>query len=162
MRGPAPEMLVGCAHADGHNQDEDTMVERSHISGWWPAAFDPLKKVGETVAGWLAPRSDASGSSDKYLINMELPGVTAKDIEISMREGTMTVKGEKRFENEESDDNYFFSEREYGTFQRTFRLPADAAADNIVADFRNGLLTISIPKAAAPTVETSKIKIRTS
>jgi HSP20 family protein len=138
---------------------EDDMVERSHTAGWLP---ESLKQAGEKIAGWFAPRSDASVSVESYQINMELPGVDAGDIDIAMQDGTMIVRGEKRFENEERSDNYFFSEREYGAFQRSFRLPADAKLDAIEAGFRNGVLTITIPKLAAASGETRKISIKTS
>jgi HSP20 family protein len=141
---------------------EDVMVERSQAAGWWPSVYEPIKKAGEAVAGWLAPRSDASVSTENYQINMELPGVAADDIDISMRDSTMIVRGGKRFENTEQDDNFFFSEREYGAFQRSFRLPPDAHADNIVADYRNGVLTITIPKRAVPAADVRKIPIRSS
>lgn len=135
------------------------MVERSHTAGWLP---ETIKQAGEKIAGWFAPRSDASVATDSYQINMELPGVAAEDIDIAMQDGTMIVRGEKRFANEERGDNYFFSEREYGAFQRSFRLPADAKIDAIAADFRNGLLTVTIPKLAAPTGDMRKIPIRSS
>lgn len=136
------------------------MVERSHTAGWLPSVYEPLKRAGEKIADWFAPRSDASVSSASYQISMELPGVTVEDIDIAMQDGTMIVRGEKRFENEERGDNYFFSEREYGAFQRSFRLPADAKVEDIAADFRNGVLTITIPKIVAPAAEQRKIPIR--
>ncbi len=138
------------------------MVERSQVGGWWPTAYEPLKKIGETVAGWLAPRSDALAAPGSYQINLELPGVAVEDIDIAMRDGVVIVKGEKRSQSDEQGEDYFFSERGVWRFQRTFRLPSDAAADDIVADFRNGVLTINIPKVAEPASETSKIPIRTS
>jgi HSP20 family protein len=138
------------------------MVERSHTAGWLPSVYEPIKKAGEKIAEWFAPRSDASVSLECYSINLELPGVEAKDIDISMQNGTMIVRGEKRFESEEEGQNYFFSEREYGAFQRSFRLPPDARAEDIAADFRNGVLRITIPKLVAPASDLRKITIRTS
>jgi HSP20 family protein len=142
--------------------NEDVMVERSHTAGWWPTVYEPIKRAGEKIADWFAPRSDASASDASYRINMELPGVTADDIEVSVQDGTVIVSGEKRFANEEQGENYFFSEREYGAFQRSFRLPPDAKVGDIGADFRNGVLTVTIPKSTPQAEESRKVTIRTS
>ena len=138
------------------------MVERSHTAGWWPSVYEPIKRASDKIADWFAPRSDALMADANYQINLELPGVAADDIDISVQDGTILVHGEKRTDNEEQGENYFFSEREYGAFQRSFRLPADAKPNDIVADFRNGVLTITIPKIAAQTPDSRKIEIRTS
>ena len=73
-----------------------------------------------------------------------------------------TIKGEKRSEREEKGRTYFFSEREYGAFQRSFRLPEDAQADDVTADFKDGVLTVKVPKAGPPPDRTKKIKVRTA
>jgi len=140
------------------------MVERSHTAGtagWWPSVYAPMKAAGERIAGWFAPRSDASVGADAYQITMELPGCKAEDIDISLHDGAMVVSGEKRFESSEQGESYFFSEREYGAFQRTFRLPADARTEEIAADFRDGVLRISIPKLTAAARDGQKVAIRT-
>jgi hypothetical protein len=62
----------------------EAMVERSHTAGWRPAVYAPIKRAGEKIAEWFAPRSEATVSTDNYRISMELPGVAADDIEISM------------------------------------------------------------------------------
>ncbi len=138
------------------------MVERSHTAGWWPALHQPLQTAKEKLAEWFAPRSDASMSTQAYRISLELPGVAAEDIDISMHDGAMIVRGEKRFVKEEQTENYFFSEREYGMFQRTFRLPPDADARAIQADFKNGVLSIAIAKVTPKPAEARKIPIRTA
>ena len=136
------------------------MVEKSHTAGWWPQVYEPLRGLGEKIADWFAPRADAAATQDFYEINMELPGVSPDDIEVSHHDGSLTIKGEKRYRHEESGRSYFFSEREYGAFQRSFRLPADAQADNISADFKNGILMVKVPKAGPPPDRSKRIKIR--
>lgn len=138
------------------------MVERSHTAGWWPHLYEPLKKAGEKVAKWFAPRSEASRSADSYKIALELPGVDADDIEIAVQDDSLIVSGEKRFEREEEGDSFFFSEREYGAFERSFRLPGDADVNGVVADFKNGVLTITIPKTHPPRDDARRIPIRTA
>ena len=136
------------------------MVEKTHTAGWWPSVFDPLRQMGERVADWFAPRSEASVEGACYEITIELPGVKPEDIEVSARDGALTVKGEKRAERAVQGKSYFFSEREYGAFQRTFRLPPDADEDRIEAEFRDGVLTLKIAKAVETEPKPKKIAIR--
>lgn len=138
------------------------MVEKSHTAGWWPYLYQPLKGLGERIADWFAPRSEASAVQDCYEISLELPGVNADDIDVSVEDGHLTVKGEKRFEREEKGRTYFFSEREYGAFQRSFRLPPDARPDDVTADFTNGVLVLKVPKAGPPQERTKRIQIRSA
>ena len=136
------------------------MVEKAHTAGWWPYLYEPLRGIGEKIADWFAPRSEASAVQDCYEICLELPGVKADDIDVSIENGQLTVKGEKRFKREEKGRTYFFSEREYGGFQRSFRLPPDARSDDITADFTNGVLMLKVPKAGPPEERSKRIPIR--
>lgn len=136
------------------------MVEKSHTAGWLPNIYEPLRQVGQKVADWFAPRSDASTAADKYEINVELPGVKAEDVDVSVHDNSLVVSGEKRFEHEESGRTYFFSEREYGSFQRTFRLPPDADGEKIDAEFSDGILTLMVPKLTTSPKSTKKIAVR--
>jgi HSP20 family protein len=137
------------------------MVEKSHSAGWWPQFYEPLKGFGEKIADWFAPRSDASAAADAYEICLELPGVKAEDIEVTLHEGSLTVKGEKRFAREEKGRTYFFSEREYGAFQRSFRLPVEALDENISADFQDGVLTVRVPKKKPAETPSKRIDVKT-
>jgi len=122
------------------------MVEKSVSSGLWPQMFQPLRNVGTRVADWLAPASEASMNGDTYRIAVELPGVEEKDIDLTVDNGMVTVKGEKRTSREEKGDTWYFSEREYGSFSRSFRLPSDADENAVKADLKDGVLTIAVPK----------------
>lgn len=122
------------------------MVERTQTGGWMPSLYEPIRKVGQKVAEWFAPRSDAAVGQDRYEITMELPGIAQEDIDIAVQDGLLIVSGEKRAEHEETGKSYFFSEREYGAFQRVFRVPPDADAEAIDAELRNGVLRMSLPK----------------
>ena len=137
------------------------MVEKSHTAGWLPSLYEPIRGIGEKIADWFAPRSEASTAEGSYDITMELPGVTSGNIDVSVHDGNLTIKGEKRSEHEEKGRTYFFSEREYGAFQRSFRLPADAQAENITADFKNGILTVKVPKVGPPPDRSNRIKVQT-
>ena len=137
------------------------MVEKSHSAGWWPNLYEPVRGIGQKIADWFAPRSEASAAEDSYDIALELPGVKPEDIDVSVHNGHLTIKGEKRFQREEKGRTYFFSEREYGAFERSFRLPADTQGDKITADFKDGVLTLKVPKVGPPAEKSKRIKIQT-
>ncbi len=136
------------------------MVERSQTGGWMPSLYEPIKKASQKIAEWFAPRSDAAVTPMAYEIEMELPGVQPADIDLSVQDGMLVVTGEKRFEKTEEGRSYLFSEREYGAFQRAFRIPPDADVEAVDAEFRNGILTIRLPKARVGEGPARKIAIR--
>ena len=135
------------------------MVEKAHTAGWLPDFYEPLRNIGQKVANWFAPKSEASASQESYRIVLELPGVTPDNIQVTAQDNALTIKGEKKSHHEESGETYFFSEREFGAFQRTFRLPPDADADGISADFENGVLTVAVPKIRKAPAKETGIKI---
>jgi len=136
------------------------MVEKTHTAGLWPNLYEPLRTFGQKVADWFAPRSDASAMEEYYEINVELPGVKPEDVDVAIHDNSLVVRGEKRFEREEKGRTYFFSEREYGAFQRTFRLPADADADKIDATYSDGILCLKVAKRSASATSGKTINIR--
>ena len=142
-----------------------SMVEKSHTAAgeaarWWPGLYEPLRGLGQRVADFFAPSAEAAATDEFYEINIELPGVNSEDIDVSVHDGSMTIKGEKRSQREERGRTYFFSEREYGAFQRSFRLPADADPKNVSADFNDVVLSLRISKAGPPPDEVHKIEVR--
>lgn len=136
------------------------MVEKTHTAGLWPSLAEPFRSFGTRMADWLAPASDASTNGDAYRITMELPGVEEKDIDVSVHEGMVTVKGEKSSSREDKGETWFFSERQYGSFSRSFRVPVDAQADKVDAHLKDGVLTISIPKKGPEEAKSAKVPIR--
>lgn len=137
------------------------MVERSHTAGWPAQIYAPQRQMSEKSSDWFAPKADAAMTEECYGISMELPGVAVGDLQIIAQDGTLTVQGEKRFDHMDSGRTYFFSEREYGAFQRSFRLPPDAAADRIDAVFKNGVLEIAIAKLKPAAGDGRRVSIRT-
>ena len=138
------------------------MVEKSETGGFWPSLYDPFTRMGSRLAEWVAPASEAAADDNAYRISMELPGVEEKDIDVTMHDGVLQVKGEKRNEREESGDTWFFSERSFGSFSRSFRLPPDADAEKVEADLKDGVLTVSVKKRKEPEVSAKPVKIRKS
>ncbi len=103
-------------------------------------------------AGMLKPALDIQESDKQYRITLEVPGVEEKDIQITLDEDVLVVRGEKRQEQESKDGGFHRIERSYGSFQRALNLPGDANQDTIKATFKNGVLTITMDKreASAP------------
>jgi HSP20 family protein len=138
------------------------MVEKTHTSGYWPSLHDPFRNMGTKLAEFLAPASEASLAEGAYRIAIELPGVSEKDIEVTCHDGVVSVKGEKKTEREEKGETWYFSERQYGSFSRSFRLPPDADGDKVEADLKDGVLTIIVPRAEPKQPEATKVKIKKS
>jgi HSP20 family protein len=108
------------------------------------------------------PAIDMSEDDKAYKISAELPGLDAKDVDVSVSGGTLVLKGEKRQEKEEKDKNYYFSERAYGSFQRAFELPASVDRDKVSADFSKGVLTITLPKTPDAQKQQKKIEVKSA
>lgn len=138
------------------------MVEKSHGLGLWPSLYEPFRSMGTRLSDWLTPASEASSDEEAYRISMEVPGVSEDDIELTVDAGVVSIKGEKRTEKEEKGDTWFFSERQYGAFSRSFRLPADADEAGVSADLKDGVLTIVVPKKAAEENGSKTVKISKS
>lgn len=141
------------------------MVEKSHTAGgqepsWWPQVYEPLRGLGQKIAGFFAPHAEASATDDFYEINLELPGVALENINVSVHDNHLTVQGEKRSHHEEKGKTYFFSERQFGAFQRSFRLPPGVETDRISADFKDGVLTLKVPKSGPPPTSARRIDVR--
>ncbi len=95
----------------------------------------------------IVPDVDIVEKDDAYILKAELPGVSKDDGKITLRENLLTIKGEKRKEKEEKNRNSYRSERMYGTFERTFTLPSMVRDERIQANFKDGVLTVEIPKS---------------
>src|SRR5437763_2172844 len=96
------------------------------------------------TATW-APAVDVAEEGDKILVKVEVPGMDEKDLKVTFEDGMLTVTGERQFEQKD-ERNYHRIERSYGTFTRSFSLPSTVDAAQIVANYRNGVLEIEIPK----------------
>jgi HSP20 family protein len=101
---------------------------------------------GLTTAGEWAPTVDIVENEHVITIKAELPGIEAKDIAVTLDNNVLTLKGERRTEKEVKKENYHRMERAYGTFARAFAFPDYVDTTNVKADFKNGLLTLTLPK----------------
>lgn len=136
------------------------MVEKNAEYSRWPSLFDPLydplRNLGLRVADWLKPASAASGNEAANSISMELPGVSEEDIELSVNAGWLVIRGEKKTETEKKGNTWYFSERQYGAFCRTFQLPEDADGNKAHATMKDGVLTVTVPRIALEQKNSSK------
>lgn len=122
--------------------------------------FDGGNGAFETAFSVPSPAVDITEDETGYKLSAELPGMAEKDIEVSVVDDTLTIKGEKKQETEKKDENYYLSERSYGSFQRSFVLPDSVDADKIDAAFAKGVLTVTLPKKPEAKVEAKKIEVK--
>jgi HSP20 family protein len=125
---------------------EDLQNRLATLFGRAPVRRQDGQEESMTVAEW-APLVDISEDDREYLIKAELPGLKKDDVHISVEKGVLTITGERKFEKEEKDRKHHRVERAYGSFVRTFIVPDDAEADKVAAQFKDGVLTIHIPKS---------------
>jgi HSP20 family protein len=129
---------------------------------FWRRPFRSLAGFERNLAQKLVstPAVDVTESDKAYEIAAELPGMDEKDIEVNVANDGLTIKGEKKFEREEKQKDYYVSERRYGSFERHFGLPKDVEADKIEASFRNGVLKVTLPKTAEAQKPAKKIEVK--
>jgi HSP20 family protein len=106
------------------------------------------------------PAVDITEDTNAFKVTAELPGMAEKDVEVNVSGDVLTIKGEKRQEKEEKDNNYHMSERSYGMVERSFTLPKGVDSEKISAEFGKGVLTLTLPKRPEAQTETKKIDIK--
>jgi HSP20 family protein len=99
--------------------------------------------------GSWSPHVDIYENKDQIVLEAELPGMKREDFDLSVENNVITLRGERHFEKKEETDNYHRVERAYGSFVRSFTLPNTVSAEGAVADYRNGVLRVTLPKRAA-------------
>ncbi len=111
-------------------------------------------------AGELLPEVDIVETDDAYKVVAELPGVDPDDVSIELRGDMLTIRGEKKAEREEKEENRYLVERRFGRFERTIRLPAEIEPDKAEASFDKGVLTIRLPKPEAAQKPVKRIEVK--
>lgn len=133
----------------GDLRDEmERFFERFALPRW-----DDMPALGQ----WT-PRVDVTETKDAVVVKAEIPGVEQNDINASLQDQMLTIKGEKHEEKEQKDERYHRVERSYGAFLRAVRLPAPVDGGKVSATFKNGVLTVTMPKTAAAQGTTIPIK----
>ncbi len=101
---------------------------------------------GDTQVTTYAPRVDVVENKENFTVRAELPGMKKDDVKLTLENSVLTLSGEKRFDEKRDEDNFHLRETRYGKFERSFRLTDNIDRSNIVADYKDGVLTISLPK----------------
>jgi HSP20 family protein len=128
-----------------------TLFGRSAVRGNGEGAFG--------LADW-APLVDVSEDNKEFLIKAELPEVKKEDIKVSVENGMLRIRGERHSEKEESGKKYHRVERSYGSFERSFNLPETSKPDAMTAEYKDGLLTLHIPKSGEAPSKAIEVKIQ--
>ena len=108
---------------------------------------------------WM-PAADMSEDQKEIVVHAEIPGLNIKEIDVSLNGRVLTIQGERKQEREEKDKNYHRIERKYGSFSRTFELPADVDGDKVKAAYKDGILTLNLPKTKEQSIK--KIEVKTA
>jgi HSP20 family protein len=138
----------------------DRLFER-FSGGFGLPSFGRMFDVGpsfRTEFTMPVPAVDITEDDGGYKITAELPGMEDKDVEVAVTDDVLTIKGEKSTESEKKEKNYHLSERSYGSFQRSFVLPAGVDANKITASVAKGVLTVAVPKGAQAQKKTIEVK----
>jgi HSP20 family protein len=132
---------------------------RREMDRLWDRFFaeTPLaRRIGEE---WW-PSVDVSETKDNLVVKAELPGLEANDVDVSISGDVLTIKGEKKKEEEEKDEHHHYVERCYGSFQRSFRLPANVKSDKVEATFDKGILRVTLPKVEEAKKKKVEVKVK--
>jgi HSP20 family protein len=123
--------------------------------------WEPLRTNGGeetlTVAEW-SPRVDILEDENEFTVKAELPEMKREDVKVTVEDRVLTIAGERKQEKEEKNKRFHRVEREYGSFIRSFTLPANAADEKVSADFKDGLLKVHLPKQAKTSTKAVEIK----
>jgi len=129
---------------------------RREMDRLWESFFG--ERALEPAETWF-PALDVTETKDNIVVKAELPGIDPKDVEISLSGNVLTIKGEKKQEKEEKDENYHLVERRYGSFLRSIKLPVEVQEDKIEASCKNGVLKVVLPKSEKAKKKEIKIKV---
>ena len=110
----------------------------------------------------MMPAVDVAESDRAYKVHAELPGIDEKNVEVKVTDGVLTIKGEKQEEKEEKKKDYYLSERSFGSFQRAFQIPNGVDLDKIEANFKKGVLTVTLPKSTEAQKAEKKITVKSA
>ncbi len=122
-------------------------------------AFNPFVSEGDISTRTWAPPVDIYENENDIVLKAELPGIEPKDVEVKVEDNTLYLKGERKFEKEVKNESYHRVERSYGSFARSFSLPNSISTDKVKAEFKDGLLTLTLPKREEAKPRTVKIDV---
>jgi HSP20 family protein len=133
----------------------------NRLAPWFSTELRPGGNQNEmmTVTQWV-PLVDITEDDKEYLIKTELPEVKKEDVKVTVENGRLSISGERKFAREEKDKKYHRLERSYGSFLRSFTLPDVAKADQVMAEFKDGVLLVHVPKTTKPTAKNVEVNVQ--
>jgi len=139
---------------------EDVEKVRSEIDRLMDTFLFGVPQRGDfwEEAEWL-PAVDIAETKNEIVVNVEIPGMDPKEFDISLSEGTLTIRGEKKQDRLEKEENYHLTERRYGTLSRSISLPQEVESDKINKSYKKGVLTVTLPKSEGAKRKEIKIKV---
>ena len=140
----------------------DLLATQRDFDRLFKEAFSPFSGETEQSTRAWAPPVDIYETDNNIVLKAELPGIDPKDLEIRVEDNTLYLKGERKFEKEVKEEDYHRVERSYGAFSRSFSLPSSIDADKVKAEYKDGLLTLTLPKREVVKPKTIKIDVSKS
>jgi HSP20 family protein len=118
---------------------------RDELDRLFESPFAGLTNASQLLSGWT-PALDVYEDKENFIVKAELPGMKNEDIDVSLHDGSLSISGERKSETKHKDAEVYRAERFFGRFQRTVTLPAPVAADKVKAQYKDGILTVTLPK----------------
>lgn len=118
----------------------------------------PRRSDNSALTTW-APAVDIYETENELVVKVDLPDVSEKDLDVRVENNTLSIRGERKFEKKVEEENYLRVERTYGTFSRSFSLPSTVNNEAIKADYKNGVLTVTLPKRAESKPKQVKVNV---
>lgn len=133
---------------------------QNRLASFWN--LEPFRSMNSeetlTVAEWT-PRVDIVEDEKEIVVKAELPEMKKEDVKVTVDQGVLTISGERKIEKEEKNKKYHRIESEYGSFLRSFTLPAAVISEKVTADFKDGVLRVHLPKETKPGTKAVEIKV---
>ena len=149
-------------------RDVESSPDRSAVDLWremdtvFDRFFSDMRWPDRAMTSQFVPALDVSENDGEFVVKAELPGIDPKEVDINLTGNLLTIKGEKRHEEEKTEDGFHRVERSYGTFSRSFQLPCEVEEDKIEAHYKNGVLDLRLPKAESAKRKSIKIEVKDS
>lgn len=180
-RGMAPTVIdssPGWGVNGGKERKEENKMAIARIRSQRPVLWGPFFGMGgiqnemnrllsdyfgepaETTIAGLSPAVDLVDTGENIQVKVELPGIDRKDVEILLKDDTLTIKGEKKEEKEEKGENRYYIERKFGKFSRTLTLPSRIKGDKAAAKFVNGVLHVTLPKVDEEKARETRVEVK--
>lgn len=150
-RNPARELVGWHSDLFGLQREINRMFDNMFGRGY--------QDEDTALVSWV-PSVDIAENDNEYLVKVDLPGVTKDDVKITLESNVLTIRGEKKQEKETKKENFHRVERSYGSFQRSFTLPTTVKSEKIDASFKDGVLTIVLPKMEEAKPKEIEVKVK--